>query len=285
MSDLLAQLDLLTLQAIAGPAPAKKAARQLEILKASVAVLSDLMGQFEINTELRMEHFLSQLGHETDSFCTTEEYASGAAYEGRADLGNTKRGDGARYKGRGLIQMTGRANYRAFTLWLRSFMPDAPDFEASPDLAEEFPWAAWTAIWFWTVKKLNVLADRDDVIAVTKVINGGKNGLADRERRLAIAKRKIEVKSVLTAVAADLVSRAQGGFPVLHRGIRGRDELVEELQRGLSLLGYYHLAIDGDFGGGTEQAVKAFQRARGLTVDGLAGDRTFAALGQALGAV
>lgn len=284
MTGLLAQLDRATLAAIAGPAPAAKAARQVEILKETAALLPGLMEKFEINTETRIEQFLAQLGHESDSFCTTEEYASGAAYEGRSDLGNTKRGDGTRFKGRGLTQLTGRKNYLRFTLWMRSFMPDAPDFVANPELVELFPWAAWSAIWFWTVKKLNVLADRDDVIAITKIINGGKNGLDDRERRLAIARRKIEVKTVLAPISADIISREQGGFRVLYRGIQGEGDRVEDLQRGLAHAGFYHLAIDGDFGAGTENALKAFQRARGLKVDGKAGDLTFAALIAAAGA-
>lgn len=282
VNDLLAQLDRATLSAIAGPAPAKKAERQLAILKATAATLTILMGKFEINTERRIEHFLAQLGHESDSFCTTEEYASGAAYEGREDLGNTERGDGTRFKGRGLIQLTGRANYRKFTAWMRSTDPSAPNFETSPDLVAEFPWAAWSAIWYWSTRKLNVLADRDDLVGITKIINGGKNGLADREHRLAIARRKVEVKAVITPIAAMLVERPPDGFPVLFKGV-SKPNVVEFLQRSLSNLGFYHLAIDGDFGAGTEQAVKAFQTSKKLKADGIVGAKTLAAIEAALG--
>lgn len=274
MSDLLAQLDRATLAAIAGHVPSKKAARQAVILSESASILPQLMREFEISTELRMEHFLSQLAHESASFATTEEYADGSAYEGRSNLGNTQKGDGVRFKGRGLIQTTGRANYRSFTGWMRSFKTDAPDFERNPELVEDFPWAAWSAVWFWTTRNLNAVADRDDVIRITKVINGGRNGLDDRERRLAIARRKIEVKTVLAPIAADLISKAQGGFIVLYRGIQGQDDAVDELQQGLQQLGFYHLAIDGDFGGGTEQAVRAYQAARKLKVDGKVGEKT-----------
>lgn len=278
MSDLLVRLDRSVIAAVAGHAPSKKAARQSAIIDAAASVLPQLMAEFSIDTELRIEHFLAQLGHESDSFCTTREYASGEAYEGRKDLGNTEKGDGVRFRGRGLIQLTGRSNYRSFTSWMRSFQTDAPNFVNSPDLVEEFPWAAWSAIWFWSVNSLNAFADRDDVIGVTKRINGGRNGLDDRQRRLEIAKRKIGVKAVIMPIAASVISAAQNDFVVLHRGIEGQEDRIEDLQRRLAALGFYHLAIDGEFGAATEQAVRAFQKAGALKVDGLVGAKTMAVL-------
>lgn len=248
-------------------------ATQSKIIAATAAILPTLMERFQINTERRIAHFVAQIAHESDSFCTTEEYASGSAYEGRADLGNTQPGDGKRFKGHGLIQVTGRRNHRNFALWMRSILPDAPDFEAEPARAAEFPWAAWGAIWFWVTRNLNVVADRDDLLAVTKSINGGKNGLAARGEKLARA------KAALAKIAAGTVSIAQKGFPVLHRGVAGMEDQVACLQQLLAKAGYYHLAIDGDFGAGTEGAVRAFQARRGdLKVDGLAGEKTFNAL-------
>jgi putative chitinase len=231
--------------------------------------LPGLMEQFAINTPLRISHFLAQCAHESDSFKALEEYASGRAYEGRADLGNTKPGDGVRFKGRGLIMVTGRANHRNFTSWMRSVNPNAPNFEANPELLDDKEWASWSAIWFWTVKNLNVLADRDDLRAITKVVNGGYNGFADRAAKLVRAKA-IFVGAVGNAVAA------QQGAPVLHRG--DRSLAVGNLQEQLKKAGFYHLAIDEDFGGGTEGAVIAFQKARGLVADGIVGKKTAAAL-------
>ena len=115
----------------------------------------------------------------------SEEIASGAEYEGRVDLGNTQPGDGVRFKGRGLIQLTGRANYTKYgKARHRDFTTgDNPKLIATrPALAVD------VACWFWKQHKLNALADRDDVTAVTQVINGGLNGLADREAKLARAK-------------------------------------------------------------------------------------------------
>lgn len=140
-----------------------------------------LDGEADIDTPKRVSHFLAQTAHESAGFRTTVEYASGAAYEGRKDLGNVKRGDGKRFRGRGLIQCTGRANYRSFTAWVRQFDSGAPDFEAEPTKLAEFPWALLSAVWYWQTRGLNKLADKDDLRGITKKINGGYNGFVDRQ--------------------------------------------------------------------------------------------------------
>jgi len=140
---------------------------------------------YGIDTSLRQAHFLAQVGHESGSFRYTEELASGAAYEGRADLGNTQPGDGQRFKGRGLIQLTGRANYTAYGLDKGQDFVDG----ANPSLiATDVGLAIDVACWFWTRKNLNTLADADDVRAVTLRVNGGLNGLADRQDFLVRSK-------------------------------------------------------------------------------------------------
>jgi putative chitinase len=138
--------------------------------------------KFQINTALRQAHFLAQLAHESANFQTTVEFASGAAYEGRADLGNTQRGDGVRFKGRGLIQLTGRSNYGRYGQIL------GVDFVGHPDLAAQFPWAALTGGEYWKARNINAPADRDDVVQVTRLINGGTNGLSSRQEYLRKAK-------------------------------------------------------------------------------------------------
>lgn len=107
-----------------------------------------------------------------------EEIASGQAYEGRADLGNTQAGDGKRYKGRGPIQLTGRANYRTYGRALGF------DFEQRPEMVSYPSVGLLVACKFWEQNKLNHLADADDVTAITRRINGGQNGLADRKAYL-----------------------------------------------------------------------------------------------------
>jgi putative chitinase len=261
-----------TFIAIGGPVPSNRSkARDTNVAILRLA-LPDLMDAYEINTPLRMAHFLSQLAHESDSFCTFEEYASGVAYEGRQDLGNIKTGDGRRFKGRGPIQLTGRTNYRAFTAWLRNQLPGTiPNFEAQPELLLDENWVYWSAIYFWTTRRLNEAADRDDVIAVTRIINGGRNGLADRKEKLARAKA-----AVARLVAAATTTPFSKDWPVLHRGMFDNTD-VERLQ---SLLIHHgaRIGIDGDFGPATELAVKNFQTRQGIAPTGVADPATWAAL-------
>jgi len=145
--------------------------------------LNNTMQRYAITTPLRKAHFLAQLGHESDGFNTNEEYASGADYEGRRDLGNTQAGDGVRFKGRGLIQVTGRTNYADCGRAL------GVDLISNPQRLGDFDLACLSAGWYWDTRKLNGHADRDDVLTITRIINGGTNGLADRQSYLARAKR------------------------------------------------------------------------------------------------
>ena len=152
--------------------------------------MPDLIHRFEINTDLGQQHFLAQCAHESDHFKTTQEYASGAAYNGRRDLGNVQAGDGPRFKGRGLIQLTGRANYTNASRELGD-----PDILAKPETVERFPLAATVSGWFWKKNNLNAVADRDDPRAVCKIVNGGYNGL---DSRLAALK---DCKAAFSALA------------------------------------------------------------------------------------
>jgi putative chitinase len=137
---------------------------------------------YNINTKLRENHFLAQVAHESGEFRYLKELASGVAYEGRKDLGNIYPGDGVRHKGRGLIQITGRANYAAISKDL------GVDFIKDPVLLESPHYAALSACWFWNSRNLNKYADLDDFLKITKLINGGTNGLDDRKKYLDRAK-------------------------------------------------------------------------------------------------
>jgi putative chitinase len=147
--------------------------------------LVQAMREFDINTRARQSAFLAQIGHESGQLRYVRELAGGAAYEGRKDLGNVNPGDGVRYKGRGLIQITGRANYDACGKALDL------DLTANPELLEETVNACRSAAWFWKTHGLNELADAGDQIKITRRINGGTNGLADRLALFEIAAREI----------------------------------------------------------------------------------------------
>ena len=148
--------------------------------------LSRTMAEFGMSTPIRRAAFLAQVGEESGRLRFTEELASGQAYEGRVDLGNTQPGDGARFKGRGLIQLTGRANYRAAGEALS--LP----LEAAPERVAQLPVAVDVAGWFWSRHGLNTLADQvlaartpaervAAFSAITRVINGGRAGEGMRE--------------------------------------------------------------------------------------------------------
>lgn len=135
-----------------------------------------------MDSTLRLAHFMAQLIHESGSFRYMEEIASGQAYEGRADLGNSQPGDGKLYKGRGPIQLTGRANYRKYGARL------GMDFERHPEIVGYPSIGLRVALEYWASHNLNALADADDIEAITRKINGGQNGLDDRKAHLAKVK-------------------------------------------------------------------------------------------------
>lgn len=225
------------------------------------AAMPKIIDEFGINTPLRQAHFIAQCMHESDGLHTTEEYASGAAYEGRSDLGNTKRGDGRRFKGRGLIQLTGRANYARATADLHV------DLVSNPTLAGEAPWCYITAGLFWKWKGLNRWADEDDVETITKKINGGYNGLSDRKGYLRRAKTALGL-GVYGIAALD--DEAGADIP------RGK---VKAAQTRLRELGYFNVGvIDGDFGSATVAALVQFQKDEKLPATGTLDAETETAL-------
>lgn len=197
--------------------------------------LADAMPQViqiaDLTNPQRQAQFLAQLAHESDGFRTTTEYASGKAYNGRLDLGNRSgTNDGVTYKGRGLIQLTGRANYGLMSKKL------GVDLINNPQLAAQFPYAALTAAYYWRDRNINSFADKGDVEGVTRRINGGLNGLAERKMYLS----------------------------------RARSELdgVKIAQRRLKELNYPAGGADGDIGPLTRSAIRDFQDANNLPVSG-----------------
>ncbi len=166
--------------------------------------LTAAMDEFGITTTLRMAAFLAQVAHESDQLLYMEEIASGAAYEGRADLGNTQPGDGVRFKGRGPIQLTGRANYQAYGQALGVDLINDPQRAADPDVGFR------TAGLYWQLHQCNGLADLQAFSEITRKINGGLNGEADREAYYAAAKRVLAPPMPATATQADSLASESG---------------------------------------------------------------------------
>lgn len=202
------------------------------IISGLAAAMPDVIKSANLTNQNRIANFLAQIAHESDGFRTTEEYASGKEYNGRKDLGNRPgTNDGVIYKGRGLIQLTGRFNYIDMGKKL------GVDFVNNPKLAGQFPWAVLTAAQYWKDKNLNVYADIGDINTITKRINGGYNGLADRKRYLAIAEKEVSDTKMA--------------------------------QRRLSQLKYPPGAVDGITGPLTRSAIRDFQDAAGIKITGI----------------
>jgi len=259
--------------------------------------LITIMPEYEINTPQRAAHFISQCAHESNNFRSLTEnlnYSEKALYavfgryfgshpkrnaasyarnpqkianyvyqdefrSARGALGNTEPGDGWRFCGRGLKQLTGRSNYTRFARTLGISAEEAAEYVATPQGAVE------SACWFWDTNKLNKIADTHDVTRMTKKINGGNIGLADRQERYAHAMQVFgnTIDQINDDGDDDFEIEDIG---VLRKGSRGNGVAIMQEALGLH--------ADGIFGPGTERSLKSWQRSRGLAPDGIAGPFT-----------
>ena len=151
--------------------------------------LNDLCSRYGIDG-VELAAFVAQTAHESGGFHYLKEIASGAAYEGRRDLGNINKGDGVRFKGRGYIQITGRANYTKFREWLGG----APDIVSHPEMIERPHLAMLASIWYWKHNNLSPIALSDDFRLLTKKINGGLNGYTSRLAYYIKAKKILNIE-------------------------------------------------------------------------------------------
>jgi len=262
------------------------------------SALMEVLPKYGINTPRRVAHFISQCAHESNNFRSLEEnlnysadalarvfpryFGAGkrdaAAYSRNpekianyvymdefrtAKMGNVNPGDGWRFRGRGLKQLTGRDNYTRFGKFVGMTAEQAADYVATEKGAIE------SAAWFWDTNKLNTIADTDDVVLMTRRINGGNIGLEDRQQRYNRALPLLEGKTP-TPVAAPAAPAGVNMNETVRVGSKG--ETVKAVQAKLGL------TADGAFGPGTERAVKAWQAANGLTADGIVGPKTLARL-------
>lgn len=164
---------------------------RIDIARTFAPFVTDAMNEFGIDTPQRQAAFLAQVGHESGGLRFLTELwgptKSQQGYEGRVDLGNTMPGDGFRYRGRGLLQVTGRANYKRMGLAL------GIDLETTPDLLSTPKLAARSAGCFWKSHGLNTYADLGEFEKLTRRINGGLNGIDDRRRLWGAAQTALKL--------------------------------------------------------------------------------------------
>lgn len=253
----------------------------------------DMFKKYDITTPLRIAGFMAQCGHESADFTRLEEnlnysekalnsvfgryFGSGkrdaAEYarnpekianyvyqdefrSSRGKMGNTEPGDGWRFRGRGIKQLTGRNNYTAFGKSVGMSAEEAAEYVATKKGALE------SACWFWATNKIDRYADNDDIVAMTKRINGGTIGLDDRKMRYERAKDILGGKDIAPVKKTGAPQKVR----TLKRGMEGED--VKKMQKALGI------DADGVFGFGTASAVKKWQRANGLEADGIVGPKT-----------
>lgn len=252
------------------------------------SAMSKLFPKYEITTPARIAGFVAQCGHESQNFKTLEENLNYSAeglnkifpkyfvragrdaqayhrqpekianivYANRMGNGDTTSGEGYKFRGRGVIQLTGKDNYSRFAKYIGKSLEETIEYLKTKQGALE------SACWFWKTNGLNEIADAGDIVAMTKRINGGTIGLEDRKKHYAHALAILGGKAI--------VSKSSASHSTLKRGDRG--SAIEKMQRALGI------SADGNFGPGTETALKRWQTANGLTADGVAGPKTLAKL-------
>jgi putative chitinase len=252
--------------------------------EAWLEVLLEVLPKYGIDTPMRLAGFLAQTAHESADYKRLEENLNYSAaqlqktwpnrfdaatalqfarkpeaiankvYSDRMGNGSAASGDGWRFRGRGIKQLTGRDNYTAFGKSVNMTAEKAAEYLTTKKGAVE------SAAWFWKTNNLNRFADVGDIVGMTEAINGGDIGLADRKKRYESAKKVLQITDSVT----QLVNRT------LRRGDRGDD--VAALQKALNL------KPDGIFGVGTEATLKSWQAKYGFVVDGIAGPKVITKL-------
>ena len=248
----------------------------------------EILPKYEITTANRIAGFFAQVGHESSGLKTLEEnlfyraetldkifpkyfknagrnaaeYAkqpekiANIVYASRMGNGDTASGDGYKFRGRGAIQLTGRENYTNFGKTIGLTAEQVIDYVQTKKGALE------SACWYWKSRNLNAACDDNDIVKMTKLVNGGTIGLEDRRKHYN------EALAILGGAVAAAAPAPTAGS--MRRGSKG--EGVKKLQAALGI------TADGDFGQGTENALKKWQDRNGLTADGVAGPKTLAKL-------
>lgn len=260
--------------------------------------LCKALPKFNITTEKRVAGFLAQCSHESNNFKVLRENLNYSAdglkrifpkyfkdvdpndyarqpekianrvYSNRMGNGDEDSGDGWKYCGRGVIQLTGRDNYTKFAHDMGMSLEEVVEY------LETIEGAIMSAAWYWNSRKINNAADDNDIVKMTKLVNGGTIGLEDRKKHYAhileVLGTEYEEDDDSDTEEEESDDESININQVIKRGAKG--PTVAALQEALGV------GADGSFGGGTEKALKAWQEQNGLTADGIAGPKTLAKL-------
>lgn len=250
-------------------------------------LINEMLPRYNINTPQRIAGFFAQTGHESNDYKTLEEnlnyradslervfskYFSRAGrnaaeyagqpeaianivYANRLGNGDTASGDGYFFRGGGPIQLTGRANYTDFGATLGMTAEEAAEYVRTKRGALE------SACWYWKTRNLNVACDRQDIVGMSKIVNGGTIGLKDRMERWEKNLRILNGATPINRINTEVYKMGSSG------------EIVRKIQTFLGI------NADGKFGPGTVQAVKIWQTRKGLKADGIVGPVTLAQMG------
>lgn len=270
-------------------------------ISALFEALENVLSKYEINTVNRVAGFLAQCGHESLDFTVLKEnlnysadglnkifpkyfknagrdaseYArnpekiANVVYANRMGNGDTASGDGYKYRGRGAIQLTGKENYTSFAQSIGMSLAESVDY------TETLQGAIESACWYWKSKKLNVTCDDDDIVSMTKKINGGTIGLEDRKKHYNKNKSILssgEVDNTPVSVIQSTPTESESSTLNSTIKLGSRGELAKRVQEKLGI------KVDGIFGKDSVAALKEWQADNGLTPDGIAGKATLGKL-------
>lgn len=263
-------------------------------IKAWHDAMVKILPKYEITSKIRIAAFLSQTGHESLDYTILSENLNYSAkglntvfskyfknagrdanlyarqpekianivYANRLGNGDTASGDGWKYRGRGIIQLTGYSNYKAFADYIDKTVEETIQYVQTKEGALE------SAAWFWNSRNINKVADTGDVVAVTRLINGGTHGLTDRTKRYNNA---LKVLNSLNEVAAEQNTIIKNKIPVVRQGSNG--QVVSKIQE------YLKIPVTGIFDQKTHDSLVKWQKYNGLVPDGVAGPNTYKKMG------
>lgn len=263
-------------------------------IKAWHDAMVKILPKYEITSKIRIAAFLSQTGHESLDYTIMSENLNYSAkglntvfpkyfknagrdanlyarqpekianivYANRLGNGDTASGDGWKYRGRGIIQLTGYSNYKAFADYIDKTVEETIQYVQTKEGALE------SAAWFWNSRNINKVADTGDVVAVTRLINGGTHGLTDRTKRYNNA---LKVLNSLNEVATEQNIIIKNKIPVVRQGSNG--QAVSKIQE------YLKIPVTGIFDQKTHDSLVKWQKYNGLVPDGVAGPNTYKKMG------